>query len=272
MQSPDRQSVDALDAVLPQTQCQRCGYPSCCEYARAIACGEAEINRCPPGGERTIERLSELTGRAPLTLDTQCGEEGPWRVAVIEESLCIGCTLCIQVCPVDAIVGAAKRMHTVIERECTGCELCVPVCPMDCVLLAAMPPAQTPDTPGADVAVRREASPYPAPAPADFLSAWMMTRAPSARRRFENRAERLARGPSRRLVRTKTLLRDGESRSSASTPMSNEAIASVKRCDRPLLADPGAAVNIEAAVERTRARRLASAGQAGNTPGSRRGS
>jgi electron transport complex protein RnfB len=122
-----------LHAALPQTQCTRCGYPDCAGYARAIADGEAEINQCPPGGAEGIARLAGITGRPPLPLNPANGAEGPRTVAVIDEAWCIGCTLCLDACPTDAIMGSNKLMHTVIERYCTGCELCVPVCPVDCI-------------------------------------------------------------------------------------------------------------------------------------------
>lgn len=124
--------VEKIDAILPQTQCGQCGFPGCKPYAEAIAKGEADINRCPPGGEEVIRRLAALLGVEPKPLDAGL-EQKPKRVAVIDEHLCIGCTLCIQACPVDAIVGAAKQMHTVIPELCTGCELCVKPCPVDCI-------------------------------------------------------------------------------------------------------------------------------------------
>lgn len=124
-----------LHAALPQTQCTRCGYPDCRGYAEAIAAGEAEINQCPPGGAEGVARLAAITGRAVLDLNPANGVEAPRTVAVIDENWCIGCTLCIEACPTDAILGTNKRMHTVIEPYCTGCELCVPVCPVDCISL-----------------------------------------------------------------------------------------------------------------------------------------
>lgn len=127
--------ADQIDAALPQTQCRRCGYPDCRAYASAIAAGEAPINQCPPGGAAGIARLARLTGRAEIPLDAACGSEGPRRLAVIDEAWCIGCTLCLQACPVDCIVGGPKRMHAVIDRLCTGCELCIPACPVDCIAL-----------------------------------------------------------------------------------------------------------------------------------------
>lgn len=127
--------AEAIDAVLPQTQCTRCGYPDCRHYAEAIAGDGAPINRCPPGGAEGIRRLAALTGRPALPLDPAHGHEGPRAVAVIDEAWCIGCTLCIKACPVDCIAGASKRMHTVIEAQCTGCELCVPACPVDCIAM-----------------------------------------------------------------------------------------------------------------------------------------
>jgi electron transport complex protein RnfB len=127
-------SADAIDALLPQTQCTRCGYEACKPYAEAIAQGDAAHNRCPPGGATTITALSDLLGIVPLPLDPECGEESPVaRVARVVEADCIGCTKCIQACPVDAIVGAANLMHTVIAEQCTGCELCIPPCPVDCI-------------------------------------------------------------------------------------------------------------------------------------------
>jgi electron transport complex protein RnfB len=127
--------ADLLDAALPQTQCTRCGYPDCHAYARAMASGAAEINRCPPGGAEGIQRLAALIGSPALPLDAERGHEGPRKVAVIDEAWCIGCTLCIKACPVDCIVGTSKLMHTVIEALCTGCELCVPACPVDCIAM-----------------------------------------------------------------------------------------------------------------------------------------
>jgi electron transport complex protein RnfB len=124
-----------IDAALPQTQCTRCGYPDCARYAQAIACGEADINQCPPGGTEGIERLAAITGRPVTPLNPRNGIEGPLTLAVIDEAWCIGCTLCIKACPTDAIVGSHKQMHTVIEPYCTGCELCLPVCPVDCISL-----------------------------------------------------------------------------------------------------------------------------------------
>lgn len=122
-----------LLAVLPQTQCTRCGYPDCAGYAQALHEGSADINQCPPGGAAGVQRLAALTGRPPKPLNPDNGLEGPRTVVFIDEAWCIGCTLCIKACPVDAIMGANKLMHTVIEPYCTGCELCLPVCPVDCI-------------------------------------------------------------------------------------------------------------------------------------------
>lgn len=128
-----------IDALLPQTQCQRCGYPACKPYAEAIARSEADINQCPPGGTAGIHRLASLLGREFKPLSPEHGSEGPRQVAIIDEAACIGCTLCIKACPVDAISGANKLMHTVIADHCTGCELCLPPCPVDCIALVAAP-------------------------------------------------------------------------------------------------------------------------------------
>jgi electron transport complex protein RnfB len=157
-----------IDALLPQTQCTRCGYPTCRAYADAIAGDETGINHCPPGGADGIDALARLLGRAPAPLDPANGTEAPPLVAIIDESICIGCTKCIQACPVDAIVGAAKRMHTVIAAECTGCELCLPPCPVDCIALVAI----------ADAPLVRER---------------VMHRAAHARTRFDARNARLER-------------------------------------------------------------------------------
>jgi len=161
---------DAIDALLPQTQCTRCGYPTCRDYAQAIAGGNADINQCPPGGADGIAALATLLGHVGKPLDPACGVEAPPVVAFIDEDTCIGCTKCIQACPVDAIVGAAKRMHTVIADECTGCELCIPPCPVDCITLVPI-------------------------ADAPLTRAGVLARAAQARRRYDARNARRAATP-----------------------------------------------------------------------------
>ena len=135
--------ADQLDELLPQTQCTRCGYRDCRAYAEAMAAGQADINRCPPGGADGVVRLAALTGRPVQPLDEHCGTEGPLTVAVIDEQWCIGCTLCVSACPVDCIIGAHKQMHTVLASVCTGCELCLPACPVDCISLDVVTPGRT---------------------------------------------------------------------------------------------------------------------------------
>lgn len=158
-----------IHAALPQTQCTRCGYPDCAGYAQAIEAGEAGINQCPPGGAEGIARLAALTGRPALPLDPGNGVEGPRAVAVIDEGWCIGCTLCIDACPTDAILGSNKLMHTVVERYCTGCELCIPVCPVDCIAMESVTGKRT------------------------GWHAWSAADAARALERYESRRERLAR-------------------------------------------------------------------------------
>lgn len=170
-------TVDAIDALLPQTQCTRCGYPDCRSYAEAIAGGEAAINQCPPGGAEGIARLAALTGRPPTALNPEHGTEGPVRIAVIDEAWCIGCTLCIEACPVGCIVGAAKLMHTVVEAQCTGCELCVPACPVDCIALEDSTPGRS------------------------GWAAWSPKQAQEARARHLARRERLARRSAEQAAR-----------------------------------------------------------------------
>ena len=161
---------DRIDAVLPQSQCTQCGFAGCLPYAQAIADGRAAINRCPPGGERVIRRIARITARPYVALDGTCGTHKPRQLAVIDEARCIGCTLCIKACPVNAIVGAPKLMHTVIASECTGCELCLPPCPVDCIALEPVPWRT-----------------------ADVLLGRRSQAARRARRRFHARAQRLER-------------------------------------------------------------------------------
>ena len=132
--------ADRIDALLPQTQCRRCTFEGCRPYAEAIAQGAADINQCPPGGERTAKALARLMGVEPKPVGKEFGTvpDHP-AVAFIDESTCIGCTKCIQACPVDAIVGASRHMHTVIAADCTGCELCIPPCPVDCIVMRPAP-------------------------------------------------------------------------------------------------------------------------------------
>ncbi|MDH3280048.1 MAG: RnfABCDGE type electron transport complex subunit B [Gammaproteobacteria bacterium] len=138
--------IDQIDDWLPQTQCAQCGYPRCRLYAAAIVAGTAATNRCPPGGDITLAALARLTGTPPRPLDPGCGAARPSSVAVIDEARCIGCALCIKACPVDAIVGAAKWLHTVLAAECTGCELCIAPCPVDCIDLRPLA-AEQPQAP-----------------------------------------------------------------------------------------------------------------------------
>ena len=135
--------VQRIHAALPQTQCRRCGYPDCLAYAEAIAQDQAPINQCPPGGAQGVARLAAITGNPAAGLNPANGLEAPRAVAVIDEAWCIGCTLCLPVCPTDAILGSSKMMHTVIEPHCTGCELCVAVCPVDCISLENVTGGQT---------------------------------------------------------------------------------------------------------------------------------
>jgi len=155
-------------AALPQTQCTRCGYPDCEAYANAIESQEAGINQCPPGGEEGVQRLSTITGLPALPLNPSNGFEGPRHIAWIDEQWCIGCTLCISACPTDAILGASKQMHTVIEDACTGCELCLPVCPVDCIHLENVTLGKT------------------------GWSAWTQDQAAQAKKRYERKKLRLS--------------------------------------------------------------------------------
>jgi len=136
MPNVDEQGLaERIDALLPQTQCTRCGYPACRAYADAIVAGAADINQCPPGGSAGVVLLADLLAREPKPLNPANGREKPREIALIDEEVCIGCTKCIQACPVDAIVGAAKLMHTILADECNGCELCIPPCPVDCITM-----------------------------------------------------------------------------------------------------------------------------------------
>jgi len=168
-----------IDALLPQTQCRRCGFAGCRPYAEALARGETEINRCPPGGLAVMQALAGMLHRSPLPIDAACGAVGPPQVAVIDEAACIGCAKCIEACPTDAIVGARKWLHAVLPEDCSGCELCIPPCPVDCISLAPAPglPAQVPDS--------------------EIVSA----RAGHYRALYEARLARLARDASRRGAR-----------------------------------------------------------------------
>ena len=215
----DQRLAERIDAALPQTQCTRCGYADCRGYAAAMAVGEADINRCPPGGAEGIVRLSAITGRAASPLDAERGREGPRALAVIDEAWCIGCTLCIKACPVDCIVGASKLMHTVVEPLCTGCELCVPVCPVDCI---AMVPATGERT---------------------GWAAWSEHEAEQARERYAFHRMRLAReqqeNDERLAAKAASKLADLEAASSLTDP---EALARKRAV-------------VEAAMQRARARR-----------------
>lgn len=216
--SPETGALTArLHAALPQTQCTRCGYPDCAGYAQAIADGAADINQCPPGGAQGIARLAAIVARPTLPLNPLHGDQGPRSVAVIDEAWCIGCTLCIEACPTDAILGSNKRMHTVIERYCTGCELCVPVCPVDCIALEN---------------VTGERSGW---------HAWSQAQADEALARYRARKDRLAREEGQQAARLAAAARPADPPGSADDAPDGEA-------------DPKRAI-IEAALARARARK-----------------
>ncbi|MFT3856051.1 MAG: electron transport complex subunit RsxB [Aquabacterium sp.] len=214
--------ADRINALLPQTQCTRCGFPDCESYAQAIARGEAAINQCPPGGAEGVRRLAELTGLPELPLSAEHGQEGPRLLAVIDENWCIGCTLCIKACPVDCIIGTNKHMHTVVEDQCTGCELCVPVCPVDCISLV---PAHV-----------------QTPAPTGW-AAWTQPQADEARERHDFRKIRV--------VRAKT---EHDARLMAKAEHKLAHLPEVSKLTDPEQLDRKRAV-IEAALARARARR-----------------
>lgn len=207
-----------IAAALPQTQCRRCGWPDCRAYAEAIADGVADINRCPPGGAEGVARLAALTGRRARALDPECGHEGPLRLALIDEAWCIGCTLCIAACPVDCIVGANKRMHTVIADQCTGCELCLPACPVDCIALVTPEPARV------------------------GWAAWSPVQAAAARRRYETSK-----------VRRAQARRDHDERLAAKAQAKLADLPSQSKSSDPATLDARRAV-IEAALARARSR------------------
>ena len=202
LQTQTQALADAIDAALPQTQCTRCGYPDCRSYAQAIAAGEAHINQCPPGGAEGVARLARITGQPVEALNPTHGTEGPLRRAVIDEAWCIGCTLCLKACPVDSILGGAKKMHTVIDALCTGCELCLPVCPVDCISLVDASGGRT----GWD--------------------AWSQLQADEAHERYDLHKTRLARdtreGRERRLAKAEAKLAEPEPPADASTPDATE--------------------------------------------------
>ena len=206
-------------AALPQTQCTRCGYPDCAGYAQAVAQGQAPINQCPPGGQEGIRRLAAITGQPLVPINPANGPEGPRAVAIIDENWCIGCTLCIDACPTDAILGSNKLMHTVIEAHCTGCELCLPVCPVDCISMEN---------------VSSEASGW---------AAWSQPQADDAKFRYEFRSERLKRDESSRQKQVEIDL----------TVMSNDIRAHSRVTDSVELERKRAVV--EAALARARARK-----------------
>ncbi len=224
MAAPPSTLADRIDAALPQTQCTRCGYPDCRGYAQAVAQGEAGIDQCPPGGAEGVRRLAALTGRPVVPLNPAHGAEGPRRVAVIDETWCIGCTLCIKACPVDCIVGAPKAMHTVVEPLCTGCELCIPVCPVDCITLESVTPGRS----GWD--------------------AWSPAQAAEARERHAFHRQRLERER-----------RENDERLAAKAAAKLADLQAASRLADPLALDRKRAV-IEAALARARARRAEDSG------------
>ena len=231
-----RPLADRIEDVLPQTQCTKCGFDGCRPYAQAIADGAAEINQCPPGGAEGIARLSAVTGRKVIPLNPVNGLERPRAVAFIDESLCIGCTLCIQACPVDAIVGAAKLMHTVVPGLCTGCDLCVQPCPVDCIVM------------------------YPV-TEATGWAAWSQPDADAARARHDLRAARLRREQQENDARLAAKAAAKMAAVDALAPV-DDAGAAEKERKRAIIA---------AAMERARAKKEAAAAGAAAAEASKNG-
>ncbi|SAL43321.1 electron transport complex, RnfABCDGE type, B subunit [Caballeronia humi] len=221
--------ADRIEDLLPQTQCTKCGYPACRPYAEAIAAGDASYNQCPPGGFEGVARIARLVGKPVIALNPENGVERPRPLAVIDENVCIGCTLCMQACPVDAIVGAAKQMHTIIPELCTGCDLCVPPCPVDCI---AMIPV-TGELTGWD--------------------AWSQEQADAARNRHDQRMARLAK--EREAAEARAAARQAAS-SAAEAPEAPAPVADDAEAKKRAI--------IQAALERARKKKeeLAKAGAA----------
>ena len=236
--------IAEIDAILPQTQCRQCGFDGCEPYAAAIAKGRAPINQCPPGGEQGIRKLAQLLGVSPLPLNTAHGITKPKAVAFIDEDACIGCTLCMAACPVDAIVGAAKLAHTVISAECTGCELCIPPCPVNCI---SMIPASAIPHPGDTHAVNPARQLSPAAAPSiSALQEEEMKASERARMRYRSRLRRLTREKMER--EEKLAMTTGSPKSgNTSSPEIAVAAADIKRAA------------IEAALARAKACRVQAA-------------
>ncbi len=210
--------ADRIEDLLPQTQCTKCGYPACRPYAEAIADGSANYNQCPPGGLEGIARIATLLGKPVIPLNPANGNERERPVAVIDEAACIGCTLCIQACPVDAIVGAAKQMHTVIPSLCTGCDLCVPPCPVDCIAMVPVTRGRT------------------------GWAAWSQADADAARQRHDARAARLQRNKAENDARLAAKAVAKLNEVNASTPATDAERAEQER-KRAI---------IQAAIERAR--------------------
>ncbi|WP_175052786.1 electron transport complex subunit RsxB [Paraburkholderia sediminicola] len=230
-----RTLADRIEDLLPQTQCTKCGYPACRPYAEAVAHGEANYNQCPPGGAEGIARLAALLGKPVIPLNSANGVERPRPLAVIDEQVCIGCTLCMQACPVDAIVGAPKQMHTVIAELCTGCDLCVPPCPVDCIAM----PSVTGEATGWD--------------------AWSQSQADAARERHNRREARLAR--EREAAEARAAARRAVS--SAPAPVMETGAAATPTAPAVDSAEAKKRAIIQAALERARQKKeeLAAKGQ-----------
>lgn len=224
--------ADRINAALPQTQCTRCGYPDCAAYAHAVASGEAGINQCPPGGAQGVARLAAITGRPELPLSAAHGQEAPRAVAVIDEDWCIGCTLCLQACPTDAILGMNKRMHTVIAPHCTGCELCLPVCPVDCIRMQN------------------------ASGQATGWAAWSTQQAEQARSRHLARQERL----QREQLETQAVLMHAGMAAQGESAATGARAATQAGSDSAGAAPDAKRATIAAALARARAQRAADAG------------